>query len=274
VLCLCLCNSVARCDGSTLDKFEKSVTKVESPKHDDDDKDKDKDKDHDKDHKHGDHHDHDAAPQQHHDDDGPMDRVMAGIGEGMFRALIMGMGYGGQHSLNRMLALDDRSLGAMPRYPGEPLIPMARFDLDSRKVGLTIDALDLRSEIGYGPVALQYNSSRYTERDPRDSMTISQIYGLYRMSFGSHVETDIGLGSLNIAGNDTTSRFSVAVPVLIYPNKHLGIEFRPAWADRVQDYDLAVVGTARFLSIKAGYRWVESPRVTLNGAYVGMSLRL
>lgn len=94
------------------------------------------------------------------------------------------------------------------------------------------------------------------------------------MSFGPYVETDLGFGSLTLQGDDTTSSFLFSVPVLIHPDKHWGLEFRPAWSDRVSDYDLAALLTWRYASVKAGYRWVNSPHASLNGPYIGLSLRL
>jgi hypothetical protein len=41
----------------------------------------------------------------------------------------------------------------------------------------------------------------------------------------------------------------------------------------VSDYDLAALLGWRYVSLKAGYRWVSSPRESLNGPYAGLSLR-
>jgi hypothetical protein len=52
------------------------------------------------------------------------------------------------------------------------------------------------------------------------------------------------------------------------------LEYRPAWADGVNDYDVALLYTKGAVSFKGGYRWVISPHDSLNGPYLGMSWRL
>lgn len=93
------------------------------------------------------------------------------------------------------------------------------------------------------------------------------------MSFGPYVETGIGLGVLTLRGDDSVSRPLFALPLLIHPVKHLGIEFRPAWARGVNDYDIALMCHIRHASVKLGYRWVRSPNESLDGPYTGISLR-
>jgi hypothetical protein len=53
-----------------------------------------------------------------------------------------------------------------------------------------------------------------------------------------------------------------------------GIELSPAWADGVSDYDIAVLLSQRYGSLKLGYRWLRSPNESLDGPYVGISARL
>jgi hypothetical protein len=62
--------------------------------------------------------------------------------------------------------------------------------------------------------------------------------------------------------------------LLVHPHPNFGVEFRPAWSDRVSDYDLGVLITWRYASLKTGYRWVLTPHESLNGPYVGLSFRL
>ena len=94
------------------------------------------------------------------------------------------------------------------------------------------------------------------------------------MSFGSRVETDLGAGTLTLDGETTATRWAVALPILVHPFAALGLEFRPTWAERVSDYDLALLLTWRCASLKAGYRWLATPHEVLDGPYLGLSLRL
>jgi hypothetical protein len=155
---------------------------------------------------------------------------------------------------------------------GEALIPFARFDLSYQDVESDVDAWDYRLEGGYGPVGLQCNLTHYSEETPEDDLDMLRFYGMYRMSFGTIVEVDLGLGALTIDGNGRDTRFSLTVPVRIYPTDWLGIEIRPAWADNVTDCDIALLLTAPYVSLKAGYRWVSSPTESLNGPYAGLAV--
>ncbi len=161
-----------------------------------------------------------------------------------------------------------------PRILGEPLIPFARCDLGYQRVSSDIHALDVRAEGGYGPLGVQFELTRYREHAAGDDLDLQRILGVYRMSFGSYVETDLGFGALTVSGDQTTSSFLFSIPLLIHPSAHWGIELRPAWSDRVSDYDVAALLTWRYASLKAGYRWVRSPHESLDGPYVGLSLRL
>jgi hypothetical protein len=81
------------------------------------------------------------------------------------------------------------------RQLGEPLIPFVRADIGYQWVDADTGATDVRAEAGYGPLAAHYNFTRYHERTPDDRLDLVRILGLYRMSLGSQVEVDLGLGS-------------------------------------------------------------------------------
>ena len=184
------------------------------------------------------------------------------------------MMYGGVCSWERVAGEESVDVDLAPRAAGEPLIPFARIDVSGQAVESDVSALDVRAEGGYGPVGIHYNLTRFREDDPADEMDLTRVFALYRMSFGSRVEADLGLGSLTLDGEDTTTRLACSLAVLVCPNEHWGMEFRPAWANGVSDYDLAVMWTWPYASLKAGYRWIDSPDESLDGPYVGLSLRL
>jgi hypothetical protein len=183
------------------------------------------------------------------------------------------LGCGGACSWDRVTRRDAAGAGIVPRTLGDPLIPFARADVACQRIESDIDAVDVRAEVGYGPMGMHLDSTRYWERSPSDDLDITRVMGLYRMSFGSHVEIDLGLGVLSLKGDRTTSRSLFSVPFLFHPCEWWGIEFRPAWADRVSDRDVAVLLTRRHVSLKVGYRWVDSPRESLDGPYAGVSIR-
>jgi len=159
------------------------------------------------------------------------------------------------------------------RAPGEPLIPFFRQDVVYQPYTSGVSTLDYRFEAGYAAFAFAVNRTNYMERDPNDSLTLTRIYGAYRMSFGSSVELDLGAGTFYIEGNDQNSYSYFTMPVLIHPWKMFGFEFRPAWAGNVSDHDMAVLINHRFFSLKLGYRILATHTQSLKGPYFGISAR-
>ncbi len=200
--------------------------------------------------------------------------------------------YGGSMSLGRVipfinqemnnpssLSISDNSITSdedfpfklAPRKIGEPLIPFARVDISKQYISSNIRAHDTRFELGFGPLAVHHNYTRFTESPENDKLELSRTYGLYRMSFGSYVEVDIGMGRLILEGNRRSSQFFTTLPILIHPSKTFGLEFKPAWTDNIRDYDLSLLASYRYLSLKFGYRWLKAGNTSLNGPYTGMS---
>ena len=185
-----------------------------------------------------------------------------------------GMLYGGATSWARVTpsSRDCPTAELTARDLGDPQIPFMRLDFGFQDVESDIDAYDYRVECGYGPLGLHFDQTHYRETSTSDELDLIRLYGLYRMSFGARVQIDLGLGALTIDGDDRDSRFSFTMPILIYPSDHVGIEVRPAWAGNITDYDVGLLATWRYSSIKVGYRWVKSPEESLDGPYVGLSV--
>lgn len=181
---------------------------------------------------------------------------------------------GGMASLQRMVDPEAIDFDMTARLPGDPLIPILRLDVVGQKVQSDIEALGVRGEGGYGPVAVQVDFSRYWEQTPGDQLNLIRSAGLYRMSFSSHVEVDLGLGALTVQGDRTGSNLLFTLPVLVHPHENWGVEFRPAWSERYSDYDLALLLSHSYTSLKLGYRWVHSLDESLDGPYAGVSVRL
>ena len=196
--------------------------------------------------------------------------------EGFIKS-ILGLGgtsmlYGGVESWQRVAG--DASVSSLaPRHHGDPKIPFARIDFAFMRVSETIDALDLLMEVGYGPFAAQYAHTRYDESSPSDTLDVTHLLGLYRMTFSNWVEADLGLGALTLDGNETTHRFAISTPLLIHSPHHWGIEFRPLWSSLAARYDLAALATWKNVSLKLGYRWLRAKDESLNGPHLGLSLR-
>ncbi|MBE9503467.1 MAG: hypothetical protein IME96_04770 [Proteobacteria bacterium] len=132
-----------------------------------------------------------------------------------------------------------------------------------------VNAHDSRLEVGYGPLAIHYNKTRYEEENPSDELDVKRVYGLYHMSLGSQVEVDLGLGKLTMNGNSHNSRRSFTMPILIHASEYIGFELRPAWASNIEDYDASALFSWRYLSLKLGYRWLDRPNESLKSPYAG-----
>jgi|GEM_PF-1395706 len=181
--------------------------------------------------------------------------------------------YGGGSSWERM---DPSATNIEPRQPGEPALPLVRFDLSYQDVESDVYAVDGRLELGYGPFGLEYRQTRYEESSPDTDLDLIQIHGLYRMTFSKHVELDLGFGAMILDGEDRSSGFSFSCPLRVRFTDMWGVEGKAGWAiihdNTVSDYDLDVLFTLGYASIHAGYRWVDSGNADLNGPYAGLSL--
>ena len=181
--------------------------------------------------------------------------------------------YGGASSWERVSEPDSLDLGTTAREIGDPLIPLARIDIAYQDLESDIEALDLRCELGYGPFGAHFDYTQCRGDPASDELELMRAMGLWRMSLGSHLELDLGMGVLEVKGDQRRSEFLISLPILYHPFEHWGVEFRPAWTDRVDDYDIALLVNQNFVSLKLGYRWVESSSESLHGPYAGISLR-
>jgi hypothetical protein len=167
--------------------------------------------------------------------------------------------------------------GIRHRKPGESLIPFVRFDYGYQNVDSDIDASDYRIEFGYGPFGFQVRKTSFVERNPDDKLDFNQLHALYRMSIGNRFELDLGLGVFEIEGNERNSGFSLTVPFLFHPNEIIGVELRPVWTqingNSIVDFDMALLCGWRYFSVRAGYKSVWTTGASLNGPYIGISLR-
>lgn len=153
----------------------------------------------------------------------------------------------------------------------EPQVPFFRVDASLQYIKSTVSAKDYRFLFGYGPAAFQLNQTRFTESNPTDSLTLTRLFGVYRMSFSTEYEIGIGLGKLIIEGNKKTEQFYFTVPFKFHINKIMGFEYRPAWSSTINDYDLSVFSHHKYGSVKVGYRWLSTNSQSLSGPYIGFA---
>jgi len=143
-------------------------------------------------------------------------------------------------------------------------------------VNSDISALDDCLEFGYGPYAFKCRNTRFEEKNPSDNLDLTQYYFLLRMSVTRSREFGIGIGALNMRGNEDNSGFSLTFPIKIYPNQSFGIQFAPAYGwingNSINDNDLALVFTKGYGSFKLGYSSVEANGKDLDGSYIGFAL--
>ncbi len=188
---------------------------------------------------------------------------------------------GGHYSFGRVAVSPGRSdeyypgrdFQIEPRNLGEPLIPFVRLDLNLQPYSADVTATDMRMEAGYGPVALVYSNTAFNEFKSQDDMAISRLFGLYRMSFGPNFEIDFGLGRLYLSGNADSSYSYATIPIMLYPNKRYGIEYRPAWAQNISETDFAIVMNTDYAGLKFGYRESRAGGEVLANGYVGITVR-
>ncbi len=170
----------------------------------------------------------------------------------------------------------DPSASSIKNETGKTIIPYFRFDYHYQNVESDIDASDYRLLVGYGPFAFIGRKTFLQEDDPRDKLRIDQLYGLFRISFANYIELGMGIGQYKLVGNARNSDMAYTVPLTIRFTENFSIEFIPAWAKintvEIEDYDLGVLIGGRFVSLKTGYRWIESPSDHLRGPYIGLSV--
>jgi hypothetical protein len=186
--------------------------------------------------------------------------------------------WGGVRSWMRMNPTLADTLEIEPRQPGALQIPLVSLDVRYQDVESDVSALDGRAEVGYGPLALVFRYTHYTEERPADELDICQWHGLYRMSFTEWAEIDIGYGAMTLSGDATRSGGSLTVPVRVAFGGPAAVEFRPTWSrvegGSLSDYDVGLLWSWRHASICFGYRWFECGEASLSGAFAGLSARL
>lgn len=161
------------------------------------------------------------------------------------------------------------------RQPGEPTLPFFQIEENFIRVNSDLSAFDTNLEFGYGPYGLSWRYSIYQEKHPRDELTLSQLHLLLRFSTSSAKELGVGIGSIEIRGNNRNSGFSLTTPLKVYLRPYFGIRIKPSFGwindNYIGDYDLSLAFTQRYFSAVLGYRFLEANGVDLNGAYADLT---
>jgi len=199
--------------------------------------------------------------------------------QGMFELVGAALAEGGAESWLR-IGMDRDGIvtaGTGSRKSGEALLPFVRLDTLYQDVQGDVSATDVRFELGYGPLGAQIRRTVFDEKDPLESMEVTELCFLYRMSAGDHWEIDLGLGEMTLSGLQDNTGILAVVPILFHPSESFGIEVRPSWSsineNTIQDMDVAFVFGMRYVSIKAGYRSLKSPHQALRGPEIGLAMR-
>ncbi|MEM6533422.1 MAG: hypothetical protein AAF654_12415 [Myxococcota bacterium] len=178
--------------------------------------------------------------------------------------------------------------GVALRADGEALIPFLRVDgaaLFLSADGTDVDGRFVSAEAGWGPLAVSGQLARLD--DGEDTVDISYVHGLYRMSFGSAVEIGLGFGAGEFDIGDALSGFSFTTPFRVHPSRYWGLEFVPIWTDftgaSLEDYTIQALLGYDYASVTVGWRFLETridigggetERGTLiDGPTIGVSLR-
>jgi len=197
--------------------------------------------------------------------------------EGIFTALVDGtadiIAQGGNNSQQRVNENTDHTELSLRKH-GEILIPYYRLNLNFQRIDDDISAIDLKMELGKGPVAFELRTTQFSDDSDDSNLNYSQIQYLHRMSFGNSTGINLGIGYGRLKGDSIFDGLVLSLPMLFKVSENFGLEFRPLYfnADDVDitELDASVLYTHRKLAFRAGYRSIQSDNVDISGPYLGM----
>lgn len=158
------------------------------------------------------------------------------------------------------------------RNEGDILIPFIRYDFAYQNISASIHANSHRLEAGYGPFAAFLEEYIFNETAPDNTLTLSRQLLLYRMSSDPMFEVDLGIGQTVISDEQRTALNTISLPVKVVLGANAALEFRPAWAGGVSDYEIVLHIGRQYGSIKVGYRTLNTADSTLSGPFAGLSV--
>lgn len=199
------------------------------------------------------------------------------IGGDLTLLAVIGLAAGAEMSLARMRGTQSMyGVEVTPRQTGAPDLPLLRLDANYQNVQGDTRATDVRIETGYGPLGLQARHTQFREDQPRETLNLTYVHGLIRVSATPVFGIDVGLGAAWLDGRNRHDGFSATVPVAWRPHPRVEFRFAPAWSsiqDRwIRDHDVSAALVVPYGSLRIGYRWLGVDDATLKGPYAGFSV--
>lgn len=156
-------------------------------------------------------------------------------------------------------------------------LPTLYVDLRYGRVESDVNAFDGGLEVGYEFFGADFRYTHYVEDDPPDELDVYQWHVLLRWAATERFETGVGIGTLTLSGNSSTTGASLTVPVRITFEAPAALVFRPSWSwlgdNTIGDYDASVHYLWPNVSAFLGYRSFVSGQSSLDGAFAGISVR-
>ncbi len=218
----------------------------------------------------------------HHDDDedeetGFWDAFFGEMFNVVFAGIFDAIAHGGHLSLARINGSTAPEFKDVQRRDaGSPELPYLRAEGLYHLIESDIEGVEGRIEAGYGPFGIQFRSIRFREDSPDDSLTLTYVHGLYRVSGSSAFEVDAGIGSVALQGESRNSGPSVTFPVTISPHPNVSLRFVPTWSNingnDIADFCGSVSYVHKFISLSLGYERIEAAEEVLQGPFAGVSL--
>ena len=135
------------------------------------------------------------------------------IGGDLTLLAVIGLAAGAEMSLARMRGTPSMyGVTVTPRQTGAPDLPLLRLDANHQNVQGDTRATDVRVETGYGPLGLQVRHTRFREDQPRDTLNLTYLHGLIRVSATPVFGLDLGLGAAWLDGRNRHDGFSATLP--------------------------------------------------------------
>lgn len=218
-------------------------------------------------------------PAQNDDDDD--DGLFGAILHGIFRVLFEDdddkRTYAEDHARVRPRTTRNSSATYYPPLYNPMLRPYFRVDSAYQNVESDVHAWDFRAEGGLQWFAGQFRLTCYREEEPDDTLWLNSVHILPRLPLGDQMSIAPGPGVIFLVGNNENAGFSFTLPVLVYPHKAVGFEFRPTWSwideNTIHDYDVSLALGGKTLAFRTGYRWMYTDDESLNGVYFGLTSR-
>ncbi len=186
--------------------------------------------------------------------------------------------FGGDYSM----ALASSSLGndpqdiflERPRTTGDIQVPFVRVDVTLGATQEGANNQGLRTELGYGAYAVQWDYYQFNESQPRENLKTSEILLNYRMSYGSGFEYGFGLGNYSLL--DTPYESLALYLGAKYHSRSVfsrafTLEWRFVSSDQIVDNEWSLLLPQELHSYKVGYRALTSDSERLSSLYLGAS---